>query len=249
MQWRAGRIVRPGERHRGARSPFPPPPLPRPPETTGKRNKHREVVLNDHRVAAMAKHVQGLAGKLADAYGVVAAGLEGDAKAAAKAEGSAEELGLSRDPLDDGSIKADTKKIFQCFYERLKEVKDYHRSFPGLPSPAVALEGQAPQRASSSGDDGEGGDEDKDDGAVEGQSSSWTALGRSGAVDRFLDVVDEKTEGQFSGEEWLGRFVDLHASYAEFMNSKLSEADFEAVARGAVAEEEKEEKEEEEEVV
>lgn len=77
------------------------------------------------------------------------------------------------------------KDVFNNFYGRLKDIRDYHRKFPDQSDLII-----------------------KDDG--------------SGTVMSLEDMIlQEEHIPEFTGEEGMGRWVDLHALYNSFVNLKV----------------------------
>lgn len=69
--------------------------------------------------------------------------------------------------------------VFSAFYDRLKEIREYHRKHPAA-------------RVVDANDD-------------------------------FEDLLKEEPRIEFSGEEAFGRYLDMHALYQQYVNSKFGE--------------------------
>lgn len=91
------------------------------------------------------------------------------------------------------------RAVFTSFYEQLKGVRAFHRKYPNTvishePSLDDVLNPQVPVRL-------------------------LCCLGLSPSLSSLLDsLVDDAYAEQFSGEERFGKYVDLHAFYARFLN-------------------------------
>ncbi|CAN6444686.1 unnamed protein product [Victoria cruziana] len=119
----------------------------------------RERLFQNHRVRQMIDSIFSTSEKLIDIYE--------DKDSARKDEIAAL-----------GGQTASGQNVFSAFYDRLKEIREYHRRHPVAPvlDPAGDLE----------------------------------------------ELLKEEPVIEFSGEEALGRYLDLHELYNEFINSKFS---------------------------
>ncbi|KAL4446223.1 hypothetical protein ABPG77_003030 [Micractinium sp. CCAP 211/92] len=116
---------------------------------------HKDKLLQSHRVRQMLDSIQERSTKLIRIYD--------DEDGARKEEIAQLRLGGS-------------ENVFSNFYERLKEVREYHRKFP-------------------------------DDDLTEAENDEA--------------LLQEQPAVPFSGEEAMGRFLDLHESFQTFINSKF----------------------------
>ncbi|KAI3432859.1 hypothetical protein D9Q98_010442 [Chlorella vulgaris] len=116
---------------------------------------HKDKLLQSHRVRGMLDSVQDRSLKLISIYQ--------DEDGARKEEIAQLRLGAS-------------DNVFSNFYDRLKEVRDYHRKFPN-------------------------------DDLTEAETDEA--------------LLQEQPMVPFSGEEGLGRFLDLHEAFQTFTNSKF----------------------------
>ncbi|KAJ2751877.1 Pre-mRNA-splicing factor sap61, partial [Coemansia nantahalensis] len=157
--------------------------------------KHRHRLLREHKINELLEEIQGRS-RLLEALEADESGLRGREVAA-----------LASRPLDE-------------FYARLGAIGDHHRLNPGLAvqppeldyvkyknnpeDPAAAAGGRGRQAADAAEPDtlGDGGDSD------------------GPAVEAFIGAEDvERLEVLFSGEERLGRYVDLTAQHEQYLNT------------------------------
>ncbi|KAJ1677145.1 Pre-mRNA-splicing factor sap61, partial [Spiromyces aspiralis] len=116
--------------------------------------------------------------------------------------------GLRKKELADMSGGSEFKE----FYSRLDDIKNYHRRHPYLTVEPMELEFvkyKPPADPSS-------GDSDKKNGKAKAESEEESLA--------FATEQDyEKLETMFSGEETLGRYLDLHTQHEEYVNLKEAE--------------------------
>eukprot|EP00850_Spirogloea_muscicola_P008355 SM000044S16002 [mRNA] locus=s44:547480:551288:+ [translate_table: standard] len=124
---------------------------------------HRERLYQGHRVRRMVQDIVSASQRLVDIYE--------DAD------------GVRKDEIASlGGQNAAGQNVYGSFYDRLKEIREYHKKHPGA-------------RAVDAGENDE-------------------------------DLIKEEPYVEFSGEEGLGRFLDLHELYQRFTGSKFGQIVF-----------------------
>ncbi|KAJ1735019.1 Pre-mRNA-splicing factor sap61 [Coemansia biformis] len=160
--------------------------------------KHRHRLIREHKISELLDEIQGRS-KLLGALAEDESGLRAKEAAALASRG------------------------FDEFYARLGAVGDYHRRNPGV---AVRLPELDYVKYKNNPEDAEAasrarkalGEEEQD--ALAAHADNGDSDGGDVAAETFMSSADEsRLEVAFSGEERLGRYVDLNAQHERYLNA------------------------------
>ncbi|KAJ2080450.1 Pre-mRNA-splicing factor sap61 [Coemansia sp. RSA 988] len=159
-------------------------------------NKHRYRLIREHKISELLEQIQDRSKLLTD--------LENDASGLRASEATA---------------MAD--RNFDEFYDRLGKISSYHRRNPDLAVYPPELE-YVKYKNNPEEVDEQNRDNDSDDQIGElGKESVETRAHNRHVVETFMNDKDRgRMETMFSGEERLGRYVDLHEQYELYLNIK-----------------------------
>ncbi|KAJ2711135.1 Pre-mRNA-splicing factor sap61 [Coemansia spiralis] len=157
--------------------------------------KHRHRLLREHKIRELLEEIQGRS-RLLEALDKDDSGLRGKELAALDSPG------------------------FDEFYARLGAIGDYHRRNPGLAVRPPELDyvkyKNSPEDAATAATRGK-----QAPSAAEPDALADSGDGSGIAAETFVGEADsEKLEVAFSGEERLGRYVDLTAQHEQYLNTR-----------------------------